>query len=63
MGADIIRAESRSRLLFSFSEGKTELRKERGIERGRMEGGFEQCEVKIVAQLPWQHHALGGQSP
>lgn len=28
-----------------------------------MEGGFKQCEVKIVAQLPWQRRALGGQSP
>lgn len=28
-----------------------------------MEGEFKQCKVKIVAQLPWQHRALGGQSP
>lgn len=28
-----------------------------------MEGGFKQCKVKIVAQLPWQCSALGGQSP
>ncbi len=62
-GADIIRAKSRSHLLFSLSEGKRELKKERGVERDRMEDGFKQCEVKIVAQLPWQRHALGGQSP
>lgn len=62
-GADIIRAESRSQLLFSLSEGKSKIKKERGIERGRVEGGFKQCKVKIVAQLPWQRRALGGQSP
>lgn len=33
------------------------------MERERMEGEFKQCEVKIVAQLPWQCCALGSQSP
>lgn len=32
-GADIIRVESRSQLLFSFSEGKGEIKKGSGIER------------------------------
>lgn len=61
-GADIIRVESRALLLFGFSEGKRELKKERWMERGGVEAGFKQCEVKIVAQLPWQRRALGGQS-
>ena len=37
-GADIIRVESSSLLLSRFSEGKTEMKKERRIEGGRGEG-------------------------
>lgn len=62
-GADIIRAESIYRLLFGFSKGKSKIKKESGIERGRVEGVFKRCKVKIVAQLPWQRCALGSQSP
>lgn len=45
------------------ARGKSRIKKEGGMERERVEGVFKQCKVKIVAQLPWQCYALGGQSP